>query len=178
MTIEFFNLFIGSLGILAIIFIILMLISLILKNSDIAKSIQKFTKNHALKLIALFTLAPIMGSLTYSEYFGLTPCKLCWYQRIFMYPMFILALVGIRIKDTNTTKYTITLASLGSFISIYQLYLQFFASGYDNCAVVGQNASCSKIWVKVFDFMTIPSMALICFITVILISYIDLRSKK
>jgi len=178
MTLEFYNLFIGTLGLIAIGLILIILISNLLKDSELSKGFLKFIQKHSLKLIALFTLAPIIGSLTYSDYFGLTPCKLCWYQRIFMYPMFFLALVGLKIKDKNTTKYTITLATLGSLVSIYQLYLQFFAEGYDNCSIVGQNASCSKIWIKVFDFMTIPSMALICFILVILISLNDIRSKK
>lgn len=178
MTIEFYNLVIGTLGLLAIGLILMIFISNLLKDSNISKVLLKFIKKNALKLIALFTLAPIIGSLTYSDYFGLTPCKLCWYQRIFMYPMFFIALIGLKIKDKNTTKYTLALATLGSLISLYQLYLQFFVKGYDNCSVVGQNASCSKIWIKVFDFMTIPSMALICFILVILISLNDIKFKK
>ena len=178
MTIEFYNLVIGTLGLLAIGLILMIFISNLLKDSNISKVLLKFIKKNALKLIALFTLAPIIGSLTYSDYFGLTPCKLCWYQRIFMYPMFFIALIGLKIKDKNTTKYTLALATLGSLISLYQLYLQFFVKSYDNCSVVGQNASCSKIWIKVFDFMTIPSMALICFILVILISLNDIKFKK
>src|SRR3989339_500023 len=32
-------------------------------------------------------LAATAGSLYYSEIAGYNPCKLCWYQRIFMYPL-------------------------------------------------------------------------------------------
>ncbi len=37
-------------------------------------------------------LAATLGALFIGEVMGMTPCLLCWYQRIFMFP---LALIGV-----------------------------------------------------------------------------------
>ncbi|MRA58622.1 disulfide bond formation protein B, partial [Bacillus thuringiensis] len=39
------------------------------------------------------------GSLFLSEIMKYEPCTLCWYQRIFMYPLVILLGIGIVKKD-------------------------------------------------------------------------------
>ncbi|KAA0806277.1 disulfide bond formation protein B, partial [Bacillus sp. AY2-1] len=36
-----------------------------------------------------------IGSLYFSEIKGFIPCELCWYQRIFMYPIPLLILISI-----------------------------------------------------------------------------------
>ena len=46
-----------------------------------------------------FALAATLGSLYYSEIAGFVPCTLCWYQRILMYPLVIISLVGILRQD-------------------------------------------------------------------------------
>ena len=178
MTLAIFNSLIAYLGLLAICLWIITLISLALqKQSPVAKGLVKHIQTNHLHLTLLFALVATLGSLLYSDYFMLAPCKLCWYQRIFMYPIVVLAIVGLISKDKKAGLYSLWLSLLGSVISLYQIYLQFFAQGYDNCAVVGQNASCSKVWVKLFGFMTIPTMALICFVAIITINLIQRRAK-
>ncbi len=178
MTLEIFNHFIGTLGVLAIAAWLITLVSLALKSSSsyAACMIKHIKKNH-LGLTLLFALMATIGSLSYSDYFMLAPCKLCWYQRIFMYPIVLVAIVGCIIKDPKAGIYSLWLAICGALISLCQLYLQFVATGYADCSVVGQNANCSKIWIKVFDFMTIPSMALICFVAIITVNLIQIKTK-
>ena len=41
-------------------------------------------------------LTAMLGSLYYSEMAGFVPCTLCWYQRIFMYPLAVILLVEFK----------------------------------------------------------------------------------
>ncbi|PGQ13350.1 disulfide bond formation protein B, partial [Bacillus thuringiensis] len=60
-----------------------------------------------------------IGSLYFSEIKGFIPCELCWYQRIFMYPIPLLILISI-INNDNSIKYYLRYFSLiGIFISLY-----------------------------------------------------------
>ena len=178
MNLESFNYIIGSLGLLAMATFLLVILSLILRStSSYANCLVKHIKKNHLGLTLLFALMATIGSLSYSDYFMLSPCKLCWYQRIFMYPIVLIALIGGFLKDPKAGVYSLWLALCGALISLYQLYLQFVATGYSDCAIVGQNANCSKVWIKVFDFMTIPSMALICFVAIITVNVINLKAK-
>src|SRR3989344_9222631 len=46
-----------------------------------------FIDTHYLKLGFLLSLFPSLFSLVYSEVVGFLPCYLCWYQRVFMFPL-------------------------------------------------------------------------------------------
>ena len=48
-----------------------------------------------------------LGSLFFSEIMEFAPCALCWYQRIFMFPLVILLLVGLFPFDKNVIKYAL-----------------------------------------------------------------------
>ena len=52
-------------------------------------------------------LAATLGSLYYSEVAGFVPCTLCWYQRILMYPLTIISLVGILKHDPGLPEYVL-----------------------------------------------------------------------
>ncbi|MGR5922655.1 disulfide bond formation protein B [Bacillus pacificus] len=41
------------------------------------------------------SLIATCGSLYFSEILGFTPCNLCWYQRIFMYPLIFLIIIAM-----------------------------------------------------------------------------------
>src|SRR6185295_7978736 len=65
--------------------------------------IAQFIGKNGLVLAFLFSLASMLGSLFYSQIAGFPPCDLCWFQRIFMYPLvFLLGLALIK-KDSRIT---------------------------------------------------------------------------
>ncbi|MFE6588679.1 disulfide bond formation protein B, partial [Bacillus mobilis] len=53
----------------------------------------------------LVSLVATIGSLYFSEVKGYVPCSLCWYQRIFMYPIPLLIFISILINDKNIKYY-------------------------------------------------------------------------
>jgi disulfide bond formation protein DsbB len=102
------------------------------------------------------TVATI-GSLIYSEVIHFVPCRLCWFQRIFMYPLSIVLLVGAIRKELVAKFYALPLALLGLGISIWHYIIEVFPS-LEGSACDPLNP-CSARHVEVFGFISIPFMA-------------------
>lgn len=115
-----------------------------------------------------------IGSLYLSESVGLIPCKLCWYQRIAMYPLAVILPIAAFRKDAMARLYVVVLATIGAGIAAYHRLLQAFPSlDSGSCSAVGP--SCSSPLIKEFGFVTIPYMALSAFILIIALMYADGR---
>src|SRR3989344_4713474 len=135
-------------------------------------SITKFLGKHGLLPAFLMALASTLGSLFYSEYAGFAPCELCWFQRIFMYPLVILLLVALVKKEVKVVDCALYLSAAGFFISLYHNYIYYYQGGLlATCQLAGQGVSCVKRYVFEFGYVTIPLMALTAFalVTVLLL---------
>ncbi len=118
-----------------------------------------------------------VGSLFYSEYAGYNPCKLCWFQRIFMYPQPLLFLIASFLNDKKVFNYSLVLSTFGLVIAFYHYLLQFGLVKSNDCAAVGYSVSCVKQFVAEFGFVTIPLMAASAFLLLILYSLLVLKNK-
>lgn len=134
------------------------------------------------RLVFLFPLIvsflATFGSLFYSEYAGYNPCKLCWFQRIFMYPQTLLFLIAYFLNDKKVFKYSIVLSTFGLIIALYHYFLQFGIIKSNNCAVIGYSVSCVKQFVAEFGFVTIPLMASSAFLLLISYGLLVLKNQK
>lgn len=113
---------------------------------------------HALGLGFLVALAAMAGSLSYSNIVGYTPCLLCWWQRIFIYPQVVLLGIALYKKDYGILRYVLALSVVALLIGAYHVNLQNGGFSVTPCAAVGP--SCEKIYGKDFGYITIPFMAL------------------
>lgn len=123
-------------------------------------------------LIFAFTVAIVatMGSLFYSELAGYNPCKLCWVQRIFMYPqVMILGFALVKKFKREVVYYSVGLSSIGAVVAAYHYYLQRWGNSDTPCAVVGYSESCAQIFVLTFGYITIPLMAFTAFSLIIIV---------
>jgi disulfide bond formation protein DsbB len=129
--------------------------------------IKNFLKGKELQLGFWTALIATCGSLFYSEIAGYTPCKLCWFQRIFMYTqVFIFGLALIE-KDKNIFNYNILLSVVGGLIALYHYIIQFKSDPLVPCSTVGYSASCSDHFTLTYGYITIPMMALSAFALII-----------
>ena len=55
----------------------------------------------------MIALAATLGSLFFSEVSDFIPCRLCWFQRIAMYPLVIILLVGAIRRDRGAVYYAL-----------------------------------------------------------------------
>ena len=129
-----------------------------------------FIARQADKLSFLIALAAMLGSLYFSEIVGFEPCKLCWYQRIFFYPLVFILGLGLYKKDKNLTDYTLLLSALGGLIAFYQVLLERGLAPSVAC-LAGGAVSCSQIFVMYFGFLTIPLMSLLGFLAIFIMQW-------
>jgi disulfide bond formation protein DsbB len=112
-----------------------------------------------------------LGSLFFSEIMDFPPCSLCWYQRVFMYPLVVVLFVGLFPFDRSTVKYALPLALIGWGFAFYHhlLYSGLIPESMQPC---NQGVSCSEIYLDLFGFLTIPMLSLISFSTIVAFLFI------
>ena len=128
------------------------------------------------ELWAAFVVAAIAtgGSLFFSEIAGFVPCELCWFQRICMYPLSLLALLLAYHADNRVARYLIAFPLVGSGVSIYHLLVENKVVGQASACLVSAPGGCATKWIDEFGYMTIPTLALTGF--VLLIEFLVLAS--
>ena len=120
-----------------------------------------FLQDYGVQLAFGPALAALLGSLYFSEIAGFEPCRLCWFQRILMYPLTALILVGIFNYDELLPKYILPLSLTGMGVSTYHIMVENHVFGGASVCSVG--VSCAIKYVDLFGFITIPVMAFTAF---------------
>ena len=104
------------------------------------------------------------GSLYFSEIAHFIPCQLCWYQRICMYPLSIVLLVGAILRDRRVVLYAMVFPVVGSLISIRHIYIENNPQAESASCRIG--APCSAKYIDEFGYVTIPVLALTAFVLI------------
>lgn len=127
-------------------------------------------RSHAITIAFSSALLATLGSLTYSEILGYDPCKLCWIQRIFMYPQTLilgLALCGKHKGDKALIDTSIVMSIVGALIALYHYLMQLGIVPEGSCAAIGYSVSCAERFVMQFGYITLPLMAFSAFLLII-----------
>lgn len=164
------------------VFIILSVIMWLLsyQSKKVGEWLKKIYSSIDSRLILLALIISIIstgGSLFYSEIAGYDPCKLCWLQRIFMYPQVILLGIAYKKSDVSISTYSLSLSVPGLAIAVYHYIIQFFQSPLVACSTVGYSVSCSDHFTLSYGYITIPMMAVTAFMLMI-IFMIRLKNKS
>ncbi|MBU0924572.1 disulfide bond formation protein B [bacterium] len=122
----------------------------------------------------IVSLVATLGSLFFSEIMHFVPCSLCWYQRIFMYPLVLIFLINLLFPDDKLFKYAILLVVFGWIISIYHNLLMFGIIP-ENLSPCVQGVPCSVDYLNWLGFITIP---LLSFFAYTLILILLVKTKK
>jgi disulfide bond formation protein DsbB len=133
---------------------------------------QKTHSNWTILFICwIIAFVSTLGSLFFSEIMELQPCSLCWYQRIFMFPLVIIFLVGLFSFDKSIIKYALPIAIAGWGFAFYHylLYSGFIPENLQPCS---QGVSCSETYLDLFGFLTIPMLSLISFSVIVVTLFI------
>ena len=110
-------------------------------------------------------LAATMGSLYFSEVSGFTPCTLCWYQRILMYPLAGLLALGIMRRDNHLPHLVLPFSLLGQGVAVYHFLLQK-TQMFGAPSSCGVGVTCTTVWIDWFGFITIPLLAMLGFMVI------------
>ncbi|GBF74489.1 disulfide bond formation protein B [Paenibacillus sp. 598K] len=108
-----------------------------------------------------------LGSLYLSEVLHYVPCSLCWYQRIFMYPLVLLLGIATARGSSVIIPYALPLAIIGGGFSVYHIIIQHIPKDSALANACGA-VSCAEDYLNWFGFITIPMLALAAFIIIII----------
>jgi disulfide bond formation protein DsbB len=123
----------------------------------------------------LIALVSTLGALFLGEVMGLTPCVLCWYQRIAMFPLVIVLGLGLLPFDYRSVRYAIPLAIAGWGISLYHCLLYWGVVPQD-LVPCGQGPSCTDVKLELVGFISLPLLSLTAFSLIVLLLLIIKKS--
>jgi disulfide bond formation protein DsbB len=115
----------------------------------------------------LLALLATAGALFLGEVMGMTPCVLCWYQRIAMFPLVLVLGIGLLDSDPRSVRFALPLAVAGWSIALYHC-LVFWGLVSEALSPCSKGASCADADVQVAGFVPIPLLSLIAFTAILL----------
>jgi disulfide bond formation protein DsbB len=150
---------------------------------DTKKRLVNVSYNKYLKLIGFFALFSTAGALIYQFIYETPVCEYCWWQRIFMFPIDIIIIGSILYKIKKNEIIVGILATIGFVIASVHYYFHYQNVVLGNlidsgCSVIGIIPSCSNTPVVVFNFVTIPLMAMVSFLAIIWLCFLAVKTKK
>jgi disulfide bond formation protein DsbB len=113
-----------------------------------------------LVLATLVALITVTGSLYLSEVAHYEPCRLCWVQRGFMYPLLPVLVVATVLDAVAVRRFVIPWAFLGACVSAWHIYIEINPEAEVAC---DPDNPCSIVWIREWGYVTIPVMALSAF---------------
>jgi disulfide bond formation protein DsbB len=119
------------------------------------------------------SLIATFGSLYFSEIMHYLPCELCWFQRIFMYPLPILLGIAYYRRDLAIVPYLFPFVALGGAFSLYHSILQKVPPKSD--IVACGRTPCQGDYLNWFGWLTIPMLAFAAFV---MITYALLKLQR
>lgn len=130
-----------------------------------------------LLLAWIVSLVATLGALFVGEIMGQTPCELCWYQRIFMFPLAIMLGVALYTSDSRVQRYALPLVLLGGLIALYHslLFLGVIPQPIVPC---GSGPSCSSSNMVLLGLVPLPLLSLGAFVTIASLLLLSLRKLQ
>lgn len=101
------------------------------------------------------------GSLFFSEIMEFPPCSMCWYQRIAMYPLVLIFLVGLLPLDKSVIRFSTPLVAVGWLLAFWHNLLHWGIVP-ETATPCREGVSCSTVYLD-WGIVTIPLMSLVAF---------------
>jgi disulfide bond formation protein DsbB len=117
-------------------------------------------------LLVAFVVATLatLGSLYFSEVAHFEPCRLCWYQRIAMYPLVVILGVAAVRRDPAVRRYAVPIAVIGALIATYHYALEWLP--WLDSGVCAASTPCTIVWFRELGFISLPYLALSAFLLI------------
>lgn len=185
MTLEAFStlLVLGSIGLFATLVIgwIGYLVSPKIRAHLLSHSYERY-----LAAIAAISIASVVGTLIFQLLYETPVCELCWWQRIFLYPIVIIAPVALWYKTREAHVTIAILSGFGLWYALYHYYYHFQRFVLGNtltlpCSYGGLMPACTDSPILIFGFATIPFLGIMVFGSMLMLSglvFVVLRKNR
>jgi len=137
------------------------------------RSIISFLEHNAALFVFAIASIAFAGSLI-AEWSGVIPCELCWFQRICLYPLIPITLVGMIRHDRNLPWYVIPLSIIGSIVALYQ-YLLYTGIIDESLAPCSIGVSCTQELPTYLGFFNLINLSFLAFVTITVLMIISAR---
>ena len=131
----------------------------------------------AIPLAWLQAMVAMVGSLYGSEILKFTPCNLCWYQRIALYPQTIILAIAMFRGDKKVWMYALPLAALGWLFGLYQNLL-YYGVIPETIALCTNSTPCTTRYMSLFGFIDFPQLSLLALTVIIVLLFISREPKS
>jgi Disulfide bond formation protein DsbB len=131
---------------------------------DAYAGLARIIQPRAMSIAWVAAVLATVGSLYFSEIAKFTPCTLCWYQRIAMYPFVVLLGVAVARRARSVTGAPL-LATIGALIAGYHVALEWVPSL--DTGACSLSAPCTLVWFRVFGIFSLPTLALVAFLFIL-----------
>jgi disulfide bond formation protein DsbB len=111
----------------------------------------------------LVAASATLGALFMSEIMGFAPCVLCWWQRIFMFPLVLILALGLFPYDRTVLRYALPLAALGLLVAGFHVLLTMGIIP-ETLTPCREGIPCKILQVEWFGFVTIPLLSFFAFL--------------
>ncbi len=143
---------------------VVIVLRIIRRQSEMAARFSSDIGRLSLHLGAIVAAVATAGSLYFSEVADFVPCRLCWFQRICMYPLVAILGVAAWRGDRGARWYCLPLLVAGGAVSAYHYVIEWKPSWGESACGVGP--SCTDVWFRELGFVTLAFMALAGFVTI------------
>ncbi len=132
-------------------------------------------------LLALATLVALISTLSalfIGEIMGQMPCLLCWYQRIFMFPLAIILIIALYRSDIGVWLYGLPMAIGGLGFAFYHsgLYGGLIPKPIVPCSQDGP--SCTDTNMTIFS-LPLPYLSVLAFLAIVVaLGLLAIKSRK
>lgn len=127
---------------------------------------MKPVRFYALYTAWIIALVGFFLSLYFGEFLNYSPCALCWYQRIALFPLVWILGVACFRSDKQVVLYALPLTIWGGVVAIYQALSQAYPSLLKIGGVCGTHQDCSAPIFTLFGFLTFPALSALGFLLV------------
>ncbi|MDD2844824.1 MAG: disulfide bond formation protein B [Rhodoferax sp.] len=119
-----------------------------------------------------------LGALFMSEIMGFAPCVLCWWQRIFMFPLVLVLALGLFPFDAKVLRYALPLAAIGLLVAGFHVLLTIGIIP-ETLAPCRDGIPCKTLQIEWFGFVTIPLLSFFAFLVLnLLLVTAHLKTSK
>jgi disulfide bond formation protein DsbB len=140
------------------------------------RGIVSFIHRYSVLLAWIVALVAVCGSLFFSEIMDYQPCKLCWFQRIFMYPLVVLLGIASYRNEKSIIPYVLPLTILGGLFSTYH-YLEEKVPGFADLLPCRAGIPCNVDYINWLGFITIPLLAFVAFALITIFLWIGKKPE-
>lgn len=132
---------------------------------------------NALYLAWFIALVSTLGALFIGEVMGRTPCVLCWYQRIAMFPLSLILAVACYVPDEAVRRYALPLAAIGGAIALWHslVFAGIVPEAIQPCTRGGP--SCAGEDQTLFGVLPLPFLSLAAFAAIVLLLTVPFRKS-